>query len=217
MPQESGWYFIEDWGDYYYIDWNYRDPDSPNWKVILILVGTGILILALLFASTDVSPQTEKPLPVDLSSHSLVGGPSISASFINTVLSNNGSPAAGTGQDMYTLGVEYGIDPVYALAFFKEESSFGTTGVAQVTHSIGNSRCSAGYSCYLGYRAYGSWQEGYQDWYQLIKNLYIGQWGKSTVEEIIPTYAPPSENDTQSYIDNINTWVATWRQENQNS
>ena len=31
---------------------------------------------------------------------------------------------------MYDLGVKYGIDPVFALAFFMHESLFGTTGEA---------------------------------------------------------------------------------------
>ena len=45
------------------------------------------------------------------------------------------SPAVGKGQALYDLGVKYGIDPVYALAFFWHESRFGTTGEARVTYS----------------------------------------------------------------------------------
>lgn len=77
----------------------------------------------------------------------VVGKPTMTASFINRVLSAYGSPAAGKGQALYDLGVAYGIDPVYALAFFLHESRFGTTGEARTTLSLGNERCIADRPC----------------------------------------------------------------------
>ena len=94
-------------------------------------------------------------------SYRVLGRPSISADFINRVLDHYQSPAARKGQALYDDGVKYGIDPVYALAFFMHESSFGTTGVATVTHSLGNIRYSAGYQNYEGYRKYRTWEEGF--------------------------------------------------------
>jgi hypothetical protein len=140
------------------------------------------------------------------------GKPTISADFINKVLAAAGSKAVGTGQSLYDDGVQYGIDPVYALAFFQHESTFGTGGVARATLSLGNIRCSAGYVCIEGYRAYGSYQAGYLDWFKLIRNLYINQWGLRTVEQIIPTYAPASDhNDVAGYISAIENAVKVWR------
>ena len=52
---------------------------------------------------------------------SVVGPPTITAAFIDRVLSASGSPAAGTGQALYDDGVATGIDPVFALAFFLHE------------------------------------------------------------------------------------------------
>jgi hypothetical protein len=122
------------------------------------------------------------------------------------------SPAAGQGHALYVDGVRYGIDPVFALAFFMHESSFGTAGVARVTHSLGNIRCTPGYpSCYEGYRAYATWQEGFLDWYQLIRNVYVNRWGLTTVDQIIPVYAPASENDVAAYIAAVKQAVDTWR------
>jgi hypothetical protein len=69
--------------------------------------------------------------------YEVVGVPTIDADFINQVLDAYDSPARGKGQALYDLGEQYGIDPVYALAFFMHESRFGTTGVAQVTLSLG--------------------------------------------------------------------------------
>jgi hypothetical protein len=60
-----------------------------------------------------------------LGEDSVLGSPSIPADLIDRVLSAYGSPAVGTGQSLYDGGVQYGIDPVWALAFFMHEDSFG--------------------------------------------------------------------------------------------
>ncbi len=138
--------------------------------------------------------------------------PTVDADFINQVLDSYGSPARGKGQALYDLGVEYGIDPVYALAFFLQESRFGTTGVARVTLSLGNIRATPGYESYDGYRKYKSWEEGFEDWYKLIKVQYIEKWNLSTVDQIIPVYAPSSDNnDVDAYIRAVKQAVDTWR------
>lgn len=142
----------------------------------------------------------------------MIGKPSLNASFVNRVLAQAHSPAAGTGQTLYALSVTSGIDDAYALAFFQHESNFGTTGIARVTHSLGNIRCSPGYVCQNGYRSYATWQAGYADWYTLIRTLYIEQWHLSTVAQIVPVYAPASDgNDVTAYITAIEHDVTTWR------
>lgn len=141
----------------------------------------------------------------------VTGAPSISASFIDSILCSASSPACGTGQALYNDGLQYGIDPAYALAFFQHESGYGKYGVARVTLGLGNIRCSSGYRCIDGYRAYKSWPEGYADWYQLISTLYIHQLHLTTIEQIVPVYAPPVENDTQGYIAAIQAQVIAWR------
>ncbi len=92
------------------------------------------------------------------------------------------------------------------------ESRFGTTGVAQVTLSLGNIRATPGYESYDGYRKYKSWEEGFEDWYKLIKTQYVEQWKLSTVDQIIPVYAPSSDNnDVEAYIQAIKQAVDDWR------
>src|SRR6266568_3221143 len=143
---------------------------------------------------------------------SIEGKPTLSAAFVDKVLSVASSKAAGTGQALYDLRVKYGIDDAYALAFFQHESTFGTGGVARATLSLGNIRCSEGYQCIEGFRAYQTWQEGYEDWYKLIRDLYIGQWGLRTVEQIVPKYAPSSDgNDVAGYIAAVEKAVSMWR------
>jgi Mannosyl-glycoprotein endo-beta-N-acetylglucosaminidase len=143
---------------------------------------------------------------------SIIGGPSLTPELVNRVLALANSPASGTGQALYDLSQQYNIDDAYALAFFQHESSFGTTGVAQFTRSLGNIRCSSGYACIDGFRAYASWEAGYADWYQLIRTLYIGEWHLTTVAQIIPVYAPTSDgNNVSGYIAAIEQAVNQWR------
>jgi hypothetical protein len=156
------------------------------------------------------------PIPTNAGPYSVLGKPTISADFINQVLASYHSPTAGMGQDLYNLGVKYGIDPVYALAFFMHESLFGTTGEARVTLSLGNERCIPDRPCIDqdrgGYAKMNSWQDGFEQWYKLIRNLYVAQWGRVTVDEIIPKYAPNSDgNDEAAYIASIKHAVDTWR------
>ena len=166
--------------------------------------------------------------PADL----LAGRPTVTASFLNQVLAHYNSPAVGQGQSLYNLGEHYDIDPAYALAFFFHESSFGTAGMARITHSLGNSRCvqdaacinTSGGDCQAGqscYASYANWADGFAGWYQQMTAYLNGsleyyltqQWKPlTTLETIIPVYAPSSDhNDVSAYISAIQTAVATWR------
>jgi hypothetical protein len=158
---------------------------------------------------------TKKPIPTQSGPYAVLGKPTISADFINQVLASYNSPAAGKGQDMYDLGVKYGIDPVFALAFFMHESLFGTTGEARATLSLGNLRCIPTRPCIDqnrgGYAQMNSWVDGFEQWYKLIRNLYVAQWGLVTVDKIIPTYAPNSDhNNETAYIASLKHEIDTW-------
>lgn len=153
----------------------------------------------------------------------VTGKPSLSAQFMNTILCTFRSPTCGKGQALYQLGVKYGIDPAYALAFFLNESTFGRAGMARVTLALGNERCindrpcinnqggpcQAGQSCYAQFE---SWEDGFEHWYMLIRNLYIWQWHLSTVEAIIPVYAPAADHNVPAhYIAVVKAAVQLWR------
>lgn len=147
-------------------------------------------------------------------SHALMGAPTITVAKIAEVLKQYNSPASGSAQAIYDLGVKYQIDPAYALAFFVHESSAGTKGIAVATRSLGNIRqtVNSGFEGYNGFRKYPSWEVGAEDWYKLIKNLYIGGWNLTTVEQIIPKYAPSEDNNNPAqYINAVNGMVDTWR------
>lgn len=138
--------------------------------------------------------------------------PSINVATIRSILQKYNSPAVGSAESIYNLGVEYGIDPALCLAFFVNESTAGTAGVARVTKSVGNIRTTAGYIDYQGYRKYDTWEQGIEDWYRLIRDLYIAEWGLTTVDQIIPVYAPSSDgNNPDHYIATVKKLVTSWR------
>jgi hypothetical protein len=175
-------------------------------SVVLLLVWWGSYALVQSSSAQQLLSHLSTLVPLgsqpDAGASTVTGPPTISAAFIDRVLSAYGSPAAGTGQALYDGGVQDGIDPVYALAFFQHEDSFGRTGWGAVNQSLGNSRCSGWPRCQGGYRYYPTWADGYQDWYNLILNGYVrGQVSMpivghacTTVDEIVPVYAPSSDH-----------------------
>lgn len=169
--------------------------------------------LALTWQNEEpLDPKTPIPEPVQDDEHSVLGEPTVTAEFINQVLAAYDSPARGKGQALYNLGIQYGIDPVFALAFFMHESSFGKAGMATKTLSLGNLRCIPDHRCEENFAWFDSWEDGFKAWFELIRNLYVAQWGRVTVAQIIPKYAPAADNNNElAYINSVNHAVDTWR------
>ena len=149
----------------------------------------------------------------------VLGPPTISVEQIERVLAEYNSPAVGHGQEIYDLGVQYGINPAIALAFFVMESSAGSNpnwagwkAPGATTHNIGNIECTPGFRCHGRWREYDSWADGIADWYRLIRDLYVLGWGRTTVEQIIPAYAPSHENDVEAFTNVIRALVRQWQQ-----
>lgn len=187
---------------------------------------------AVLVTPINATPDTSAPV-VSATGYSILGSPSINADTINLVLHSYHSPADGQGQALYDLGVKYGIDPAFPLAFFMNESTFGTQGMATSTLALGNERClsdrpcinTQGLPCQTGQSCYAqfySWSDGFEHWYMLIKNEYISGHinqviGRqacpcTTIPQIIPVYAPGSDhNDEAHYIAVVEHAVDTWR------
>ena len=155
---------------------------------------------------------SRNPIPAQIGPYSVIGSPSISVDFINQVLAAYRSPATGKGRALYDLGVQYGIDPVFALAFFMHESSFGTKGEAANSLSLGNLRCIPHFRCQDNFAWFNTWEDGFKAWYELVRNLYVAQWDLITVDQIIPKYAPEADhNDEAGYIAALKHAVDTWR------
>jgi hypothetical protein len=216
-------------------------PESPIDFVrgrpwLLILVAAVILITYWFAASTPktiisgfsgtgpvaVSNAISKVFRnhnVPAGQHAVIGQPTITAQFVDSVLAHYSSPAQGTGKIWVEMGQQYGIDPAYALAFFIHESSAGTNpGWAGIkpgggsTHNIGNIICAGYATCFGRFRDYDSWQSGIEDWYKLIATEYVDDRRAVTVEQIIPIYAPAFENDVNNYIQTVIGLTDSWRQ-----
>jgi flagellum-specific peptidoglycan hydrolase FlgJ len=193
----------------YWTNWHGAGPGLP----VNLVAKAGINAPGAA-ADAQAAPVTPPPVPAAdaAAPYQVDTAPSITVERIEAVLQQYGSPAVGTGQAFYDLGVKYGINPAVALAFFIHESSCGTKGVARFTKSIGNIRTTPGYRDYQGYRAYDSWEQGIEDYYKLIRDLYIDGWGLHTLAQILPRYAPPADNnDTGAYIQNVQKLMDSWR------
>jgi len=210
--------------------------ELPSWTMLLVVAAASLLVLMTLgnagggnalsrwapalFTSEEVAPvASELAGPANpAGDYRLEGAPSISAETIDRILASYGSPAAGTGAVWYNLGLRYGIDPAFAVAFFIHESTAGTAqnwaGLkpdGSTTHNVGNIICAGYATCYNRFRDYPSWEAGIDDWYRLIDVEYIEGRGHQTVGDIIPIYAPAFENNVQLYVDTVNGLVDTWR------
>lgn len=192
--------------------------------IALGILGTAIVVLALVFsvltleraADRLLNPPTPTLVPTPdiarLGDAPVVGPPSVDVALIRRVLQRYNSPAVDEAQAFYDLGVARGIDPAYCLAFFIVESSAGTQGVARTTYSVGNIRALSGQPSFEGYRQYANWREGIADWYRLIDELYVRELGLTTIDTIVPVYAPSEDsNDPQAYILTVKRLVAGWR------
>ncbi|HEU5378464.1 MAG TPA: glucosaminidase domain-containing protein [Ktedonobacteraceae bacterium] len=189
---------------------SFSHKKRPSLSSRAFLIGALLIFIALL-AGWWLNRSAGRDLLYD-THYEVMGAPSIDVNQINQVLDFYGSPAHDKGQALYDLGVQYGVDPIYALAFFQHESRFGTTGVATVTHSLGNIRATPGYESFDGYRKYKTWEAGFEDWYKLITVQYVEKWKLVTVDQIIPVYAPSSDhNDVDAYIQSIKDAVTIWR------
>lgn len=177
-------------------------------KVYDVQVG-GALATTQLHPSGPLPPKV--PIPTNAGPYSVIGKPTITVDFINRVLASYNSPAAGKGQALYNLGVKYNIDPAFALAFFLHESTMGTAGEARTSLSLGNLRCIPNYKCQDGYAWFNTWEDGFNAWYALIRNLYVDYWGRITVDQIIPKYAPTADNNNEAaYISSVKHTLDTW-------
>lgn len=174
-----------------------------------------------------VQPPAAAPTPAAVTPQGAVepvgvlqSAPSLSAEQVDTILASYNSPAHGSGEDFYRLGVQWGIDPAYPLAFFVMESSAGTDprwdGIkpdGSTTHDIGNISCAGYPTCYGRWRDYPDWKTGIDDWYRLISVEYIQGRGHRTVDDVIPIYAPAFENDVGNYTNVVNALVGKWREQ----
>jgi hypothetical protein len=142
-----------------------------------------------------------------------INAPRISAGQFTRVLRHIGSPALREAADLYQTCINFGVDPAVALAFFRHESSCGTTGVARSTLNWGNIRRSQGRAIRVegGWAYYATWKDGLADWCQLITAQYCTRWKLTIVRLALARYAPTSDgNAPAKYINAVLADVSAW-------
>ncbi len=198
---------------------------APDLAASFTVIGVAEAAAPVAVATAPVAPPPAVPTAAAAApasaGMSILGPPTVSPALIDAVLAQYRSPATGQGQTIHALGVQYGVDPAFLLAFFIHESGAGSNprwaGIkpdGSTTHNVGNIVCTPGWRCHGRFRDYDSWAAGIEDWYKLITDLYVRQWERTTVEAIIPKYAPAADNNNEAaYIQQVRTLVTTWREQ----
>lgn len=190
--------------------------------VCIALVGTGlaeglapnVLSFGSQLLGLVPAPPQPTPVPTQTPSDVITRSPSISVVEIGRILQRVNSPILPYSGDVYAYGIQYGIDPVFALAFWMKESREASDGsVAAVDHNPGyteglgsDPRCGR-WACWP------TWPEGIAGWFHYMRVFFVQDRHLVTVESILPVYAPSSENNTSGYIAFVLNQVATWRAE----
>ncbi len=179
-----------------------RRSSSGLLMILLILAGMAALVFVLKpFESNQIVNGNDVKI-VNTGRYNPIAGATISRETFKAFLKEMNSPALPEADSMYQACVQEGCDPAVAAAFFEHESSGGNQGVAAITRSLGNIRCTDGYDCYStpgngAFRLYKSWTDSVHDWAKLLK-IYRDNYGRKTLEEIIPMYAPQSDNNNEA-------------------
>lgn len=189
--------------------------------VALALVGTGLaegLSPQVFSFSSQLlgfvpAPPTATLVPTEVPSDDIARSPTITIAEIDRVLESVNSPMIPYSANIYVSGEQYGIDPVFALAFWMKESREASDGsVAAPDHNpgytegLGNDPRCGRWACWP------TWPDGIAGWFHYMRVFFVDR-GITTVEDILPIYAPSTENNTSGYILFVIQHVATWRAE----
>lgn len=130
--------------------------------------------------------------------------PRISFLTFAQILHNAHSPAYPEALECWKAITKRGVDPALALAQFKQESSFGTAGIAVNTHSWGNIRRSGNFV------SYRNWESGAADYADLISGpLYAGNNQYNSARKMPFRWAPASDgNNPTNYGNNLVAFIA---------
>jgi hypothetical protein len=176
--------------------------------------------IAANLATKPPEPWDTTWLPAD---HEVVIA-NINAIIIGTGLENMGA-------SILQNALAYGVNPAFALAMFRKEASFAKLGTISFANKnpgniIATGACrglTAGSSCSGNYGEistngrfgiYGTMQDGIEAYFMLLNREYQpgSRYNCSDITCIINIYAPPSENDSGLYIQQISSWTKDYQQ-----
>jgi N-acetyl-anhydromuramyl-L-alanine amidase AmpD len=141
------------------------------------------------------------------------GSPDVPYDRFKAVLTEAGSPAAPEAHGMYSHLAAHRVHPSVFLAFFRHESGYGLLGICKEydTRNPGNVRTpevpSVGVTVVQTPRGqfakFPDWRTGTGDWAARMAGPKYAGAGLITVRQVLPKYAPSSENDTERYIASV--------------
>lgn len=159
------------------------------------------LLLILLLQPLPPLPPGVPPGP----DASILGPQTMTGAEVSAALA--GSPLASEATLIYDQAVAANINVAFALAVWVKESQYGTAGAARDTRNVGNLICAAANhppatGCSGRWAVYPSYEMMARDWFRYINAVYVAQRPpRTTVRAVIYKYAPPSENNTEQYIE----------------
>ena len=119
------------------------------------------------------------------------------------------SPLNGLGGDFVKAGVQFGINPAWIVNIARKESSFGKHIPAGSFNSYGRTATASQPSVSSNGRLWYKYDSFAQSTYgqsEYLKRVYTDQ-NLVTFKDVIYKYAPPSENNTELYIKQMEQWV----------
>ena len=153
-------------------------------SLAIILIGGGVALFYQWHQGTTPG--------LAASSASVVGPPSLPASYVDSIFRQLGSPMVGTGRAVEAASRAQNIDDAFALAVWWTETNDGAAGVGLHDRNPGSVRGSVGYpSAYDGYTIYPSYTAAVTYWFGMMKRNYINR-GLTTVYSISHPYVGTS-------------------------
>jgi hypothetical protein len=131
---------------------------------------------------------------------------------IARLLEQQGSPLAPLAEEIYDLAIAYRIDAAFALAQWMVESQFGRLPLAQVNRNAGMVRVALtrmaaptgplhpagetepilpprfGDAYGSGYVSYPSWLAGLEEYFRLLRYVFVDAWREEEVQQIAQAY-----------------------------
>ncbi len=158
-----------------------------------------------------------------LSDYTVIGiAPDLTEAQFIAILKAANSPALSSAHAVYAYCLKRRVSMAFLLAMMQRESQFGKTGTAFITHSYGNTRLpvhggvtpvrmtNATEARSGTFPVFRDWTDGgiatVARWLD-----YAPYAGKTTVQEIIPLWAPNSDgNDSAAYSAGVLASIALW-------
>lgn len=137
-----------------------------------------------------------------------------SGARINDIL--RGTNLAGQGDLIARLSRQYNIPAELALAMFRKEASFATDGsLAARNNNPGNIRFVGQEGATRGAGGFARWnsmEQGIEAYFGLLDRGYRSFIDRQDWAGLVNKYAPPVENNSTQYTQQITQWMGEYRQ-----